>query len=82
MRFATTTSNMMSSVGLPPEVEWQKILSMLDSEDVKVQIHAIKVVANLSAEGFYFLQSSSVDFFFLYINHRLETPFFFVFGKH
>lgn len=29
----------------------QKILSLLESEDADVQIHAVKVVANLAAEG-------------------------------
>lgn len=35
----------MNSVGL------QKILQLLTSEDSDVQIHAVKVVANLAAEG-------------------------------
>lgn len=34
-----------STVGL------QKILSLLESEDANVRIHAVKVVANLAAEG-------------------------------
>lgn len=29
----------------------QKILSLLEAEDVDVRIHAVKVVANLAAEG-------------------------------
>jgi hypothetical protein len=29
----------------------QKILSLLESEDADVRIHAVKVVANLAAEG-------------------------------
>lgn len=29
----------------------QKILSLLESEDEGVQVHAVKVVANLAAEG-------------------------------
>lgn len=29
----------------------QKILSLLESEDEAVQVHAVKVVANLAAEG-------------------------------
>lgn len=29
----------------------QKILSLLDSEDANVRIHAVKVLANLAAEG-------------------------------
>lgn len=29
----------------------QKILSLLDSDDPLVQIHAVKMVANLAAEG-------------------------------
>lgn len=34
-----------NAVGLP------KILQLLMSEDLDVQIHAVKVVANLAAEG-------------------------------
>ncbi|XP_060964296.1 kinesin-like protein KIN-UB [Cannabis sativa] len=37
-------SNLFEQVGL------QKILSLLESEDVSVRIHAVKVVANLAAE--------------------------------
>lgn len=29
----------------------QKILSLLESEDANTRIHAVKVVANLAAEG-------------------------------
>lgn len=29
----------------------QKILSLLESDDANVRIHAVKVVANLAAEG-------------------------------
>lgn len=39
----------MNSVGL------QKILQLLTSEDSDVQTHAVKVVANLAAEGTHFL---------------------------
>ncbi|KAK4385640.1 Kinesin-like protein KIN-UC [Sesamum angolense] len=35
------------------EVGLQKILSLLQSEDLDVQIHAVKVVANLAAEGMF-----------------------------
>lgn len=35
----------MLTVGL------QKIFSLLESEDPNVRIHAVKVVANLAAEG-------------------------------
>lgn len=31
----------------------QKILSLLEAEDADVRIHAVKVVANLAAEGVY-----------------------------
>jgi hypothetical protein len=31
----------------------QKILSLLEAEDSDVRIHAVKVVANLAAEGVY-----------------------------
>lgn len=37
---------------LPPEVGLQKILSLLEAQDADVRIHAVKVVANLAAEGF------------------------------
>jgi len=33
------------------EVGLEKILALLASEDIDVQIHAVKVVANLAAEG-------------------------------
>jgi kinesin family member 5 len=33
------------------EVGLQKILSLLESEDGDVRVHAVKVVANLAAEG-------------------------------
>lgn len=36
-----------------------KILSLLESEDATVQIHAVKVVANLAAEGNLFSTQSS-----------------------
>lgn len=36
----------------------QKILSLLESEDPNVRLHAVKVVANLAAEGHYFLKPS------------------------
>jgi len=40
----------------------QKILSLLEAEDADVRIHAVKVVANLAAEGcftcLFFLNSS------------------------
>lgn len=35
----------VSAVGL------QKILSLLEAEDADVRVHAVKVVANLAAEG-------------------------------
>lgn len=35
-----------------------KILSLLESEDVDVRVHAVKVVANLAAEGLSRLFSS------------------------
>lgn len=38
------------------EVGLQKILSLLEADDADVRIHAVKVVANLAAEGF-FLES-------------------------
>lgn len=37
-----------STVGL------QKILSLLESEDPNVRLHAVKVVANLAAEGHFY----------------------------
>lgn len=36
-----------------------KILSLLESEDATVRIHAVKVVANLAAEGNLFSTQSS-----------------------
>ncbi|KAF9625951.1 hypothetical protein IFM89_027819 [Coptis chinensis] len=39
-----------STVKLSEQVGFRKILSLLQSEDAEVQIHAVKVVANLAAE--------------------------------
>lgn len=39
----------------------QKILTFLESEDASVRIHAVKVVANLAAEGQSSPISSSVN---------------------
>jgi hypothetical protein len=50
------TKSNASSVGL------QKILSLLEAEDADVRIHAVKVVANLAAEGF-FLPTLFFNFF-------------------
>jgi hypothetical protein len=50
------TKSNASSVGL------QKILSLLEAEDADVRIHAVKVVANLAAEGF-FLPTLCFNFF-------------------
>lgn len=49
----------MLTVGL------QKIFSLLESEDPNVRIHAVKVVANLAAEGAYvsFLKTLLLDIF-------------------
>ena len=45
----------------------QKILSLLDSEDPNVRLHAVKVVANLAAEGHSFLKPSYQSYiFYLY----------------
>lgn len=41
------------SVGL------QKILALLTSSDIDVQIHAVKVIANLAAEGTWLLLLST-----------------------
>lgn len=40
-----TLNKLCVAVGL------HKILSLLESEDVDVRVHAVKVVANLAAEG-------------------------------
>lgn len=48
MLFSLIKSNIYS-VGL------QKILSLLEAEDADVRIHAVKVVANLAAEGLFLL---------------------------
>ena len=37
--------NYCTAVGL------QKVLSLLESEEVDIRVHAVKVVANLAAEG-------------------------------
>lgn len=42
---------------VPPQsvsVGLQKILSLLESEEPDVRVHAVKVVANLAAEGISF----------------------------
>lgn len=44
----------ISTVGL------QKILSLLEAEDPDVRIHAVKVVANLAAEGTFLFLSQVV----------------------
>jgi len=49
------------SVGLP------NMLAMLRSEDLDVQIHAAKVIANLAADG----KSFSPQFLFLYFELQL-----------
>lgn len=36
---------------MPPTVGLQKILSLLEADDPDVRIHAVKVIANLAAEG-------------------------------
>ena len=42
-------------MGIFPSINFtvglQKILALLESEDANVRIHAVKVVANLAAEG-------------------------------
>ena len=38
-----------------PTVGLQKILSLLEADDADVRIHAVKVVANLAAEGNFLL---------------------------
>lgn len=47
---------MTSLIDFPPEMELQDILSMLEAEDIDVivQIQAVKVVAKLTIEGFFF----------------------------
>ena len=45
----------------------QKILSLLEAEDADVRIHAVKVVANLAAEGFFLVLYQHFTFnFFLW----------------
>jgi hypothetical protein len=62
---------------LPLEVGLQKILSLLEAEDADVRIHAVKVVANLAAEGFLSAIFILVTFFFycLTINHFVASLF-------
>lgn len=44
----------------------QKILQLLESDDANIRIHAVKVVANLAAEGNYLICIiSKVQLFFL-----------------
>ncbi|KAG2375729.1 Kinesin-like protein [Vigna angularis] len=43
------------------QVGLQKILSLLEAEDADVRIHAVKVVANLAAEGPFALTSVQLD---------------------
>lgn len=53
---ATHYNNMhkiLLDIGMPREVGFKEILSMLEAEDASVQIHAVRVVANLSTEGFF-----------------------------
>lgn len=45
----------MFAVGL------QKILSLLESEDADVRVHAVKVVANLAAEGPSYIISMRIE---------------------
>lgn len=60
--------NLFYAVGL------QKILSLLQSGDLDVQIHAVKVVANLAAEGMYRLifQFSCIWFPAIFIDFFLR----------
>lgn len=53
----------------------QKILSLLEAEDSDVRVHAVKVVANLAAEGVYcfydycqhmYPQSSEINFHIIF----------------
>lgn len=44
----------------------QKILSLLESEDADVRIHAVKVLANLAAEGLILLRVL-VHFLFIFL---------------
>ncbi|KAL9315118.1 hypothetical protein ACSQ67_016119 [Phaseolus vulgaris] len=51
-QFKDTANGQKSSVAtLFEQVGLQKILSLLESDDANVRIHAVKVVANLAAEG-------------------------------
>ncbi|KAJ1426771.1 Armadillo-type fold [Sesbania bispinosa] len=51
-QFKDTGNGQKSSVAtLFEQVGLQKILSLLESDDANVRIHAVKVVANLAAEG-------------------------------
>lgn len=65
-----------------------KILSLLESEDVDVRVHAVKVVANLAAEGELYktliFQNSFFEFYlFIHIicqkTFHLDSTFMFVF---
>lgn len=51
----------------------QKILSLLEAEDADVRIHAVKVVANLAAEGEHLLLAHCVVSLFLIFCHIFPT---------
>ena len=51
----------------------QKILSLLEAEDADVRIHAVKVVANLAAEGE--IAFFSVFIFSILLHHKFLNNF-------
>lgn len=55
------------------EVGLQKILSLLEADDADVRIHAVKVVANLAAEGF-LLQPSMYTYILNTITYSDHLP--------
>ena len=44
-----------------PSVGLERILKLLSSEDIEVQMHALKMVANLAAEGNLFISLLSSE---------------------
>lgn len=58
----------------------QKILQLLESDDANIRIHAVKVVANLAAEGNYLICiiSKVQLFFFALGSHGFPYLYFWV----
>lgn len=59
----------------------QKILSLLESEDANVRIHAVKVVANLAAEG-WLSMIKFIDFYsyILWLQYHVLSVYYYYVG--